>query len=304
MKPNLEINIAGIKLKNPVMNASGTFGFGPGFAKIENPEKLGAIVTKTITLKPRIGNPKPWIIKTEAGLLNSVGLANEGIEKFIKETLPKYLEFGPPIIVSIAGESIKEFGELASKLDKIKGVSALEINTSCPNIHGGNIPFGSDPDVIGELVKNVRRRTKLPLIVKLTPNVGKIEPLAKASEEAGADALSLINTLLGLKIDIKTRKPVLGGGTGGISGPAIKPHGVLRVYQCSKAVRISLIGLGGIVNFEDALEYIMAGARVVGVGTANYSNPKATSEIIDGLENYLLENNIKDINDLVGSLKL
>lgn len=303
MKPNLEVKIGRLKLKNPVMNASGTFGFGRGFAKIENPSKLGAIISKTITLKPKKGNPLPWIVKVEGGFLNSIGLANEGIEKFVKETLPQYLKFGPPIIPSIAGDTIEDYGQLARILDKTQGVSGIEINTSCPNIHGGNLPFGSDPKVVEPLVNEVRRRTKLPLIVKLTPNVGKIEPLAKAAEKAGADALSLINTLLGLTIDVETRKPRLGGVTGGISGPAIKPHGVLRVFQVSRAVKIPLIGIGGISNFKDALEYIIAGATAVGIGTANYFNPKATVEILEGINNYLLENEIKNIYELRGTLK-
>lgn len=304
MKPNLEVKIGSLKLKNPIMNASGTFGFGPGFAKIEKPQKLGAIVTKSITLRPKAGNPLPWIVKIEGGFLNSVGLANEGIEKFIKETLPRYLEFGPPVIVSIAGDTIAEYSQVAEKLDRSKGVSAIEINTSCPNIHGGNLPFGSEPKIIKELVKAVKKKTKLPLVVKLTPNVGKIEPLALAAEEAGADALSLINTLLGLAIDIKTRKPRLGGIRGGISGSAIKSHGLLRVWQVFKVVKIALIGMGGISSPEDALEYLICGATAVAVGTANYFNSKATEEIIEGIRKYLQDREIKDIYKLKGSLRI
>lgn len=298
MKPDISINLAGIKMKNPVMNASGIFGFGSGYAKIENPENLGAIVTKTITLKPREENPQPRIIKTETGVMNSVGLTNEGIEKFTEETLPKCLKIGPPIIVSIAGDTIEKYGELAQKLNGTFGIAGIEINTSCPNVHGGNIPFGSEPKMIESLVEAVRQKTKLPLIVKLTPNVGKIETLAQAAREAGACALSLINTLLGLAIDVKRKKPILGGVTGGISGPAIKNHALLRVWQVARVTNLPIIGIGGISKTRDAIEFIMAGATAIGAGTANYSNPKVTSEIISGLEKYCEENNLKNLNKI------
>lgn len=294
------VNLAGIKMKNPVMNASGVFGYGQGFAKIENPENLGAIVTKTITLEPRTGNPLPWMIKIESGMINSVGLANEGIERFIKETLPKYQKIGPPIIVSIAGNTIDDYVKLAEIVEKTTGISGIEINTSCPNVHQGNIPFGTDAEIIEKLVKGIRQKTKLPLIVKLTPNVGKIEPLVKASKQAGADTISLINTLLGLAIDIKNKKPILGGITGGISGPAIKNHALVRVWQASKVTKLPIIGIGGISRTEDAIEFIMAGATAVAIGTANYSNPNITSEIISGIKNYLKENQIRNLKEIRG----
>lgn len=302
MKIDLSVNIAGVKLKNPVMNASGTFGFGIGSAKIESPESLGAIVTKTITTKPRKGNPMPAIIKIDGGIMNSVGLANVGIDNFIDEELGKYLEFGPKIFVSIAGESIEDFVSLAQKLDGVDGVSALEINTSCPNIHGGNIPFGTGRKVIGELVSRVRVTTNLPLIVKLTPNVEKIEPLVKACEESGADIISLINTLLGLEVDVKNKKPVLGGVTGGVSGTAVKNHALLRVWQARKVTKLPIIGMGGISSVEDAIKFIMVGATAVAVGTANYANSNAISEIIDGLGDYLIKNKLRSIADIKASL--
>lgn len=300
MKPDISISLAGIKMKNPVMNASGVFGYGQGFAKIENPEKLGAIITKTVTLKPRKGNPLPWMIKIEGGMMNSVGLANEGIEKFTKNTISKYLKIGPPIISSIAGNTIDDYIKLTEKLNKAAGISGIEVNTSCPNVHGGNIPFGTNAGVVEKLIKAVRKKTNLPIIVKLTPNVEKIEPLAKACEKNGADAISLINTLLGLAIDIKNKKPTLGGITGGISGPAIKNHALLRTWQVSKITKLPIVAVGGISCTEDALEFIMAGATAVAIGTANYSKPKVTSEIINGLESYLKENKIRNLKEIKG----
>ena len=298
MEQDLSLNLAGIQMKNPVMNASGLFGFGPGYARIENLENLGAILSKTITPKPREGNPQPRIIKIETGIMNSVGLANEGIEKFIEETLPKCLKIGPPIIASIAGDTIEEYGDLVKKLDEASGISGIEVNTSCPNVHGGNIPFGTDPIMIGNLVSTVRKNTKLPLIVKLTPNVEKIEPLAKATEEAGADILSLINTLLGLSIDIKRKKAKFDKVVAGISGPAIKNHALFRVWQVAKVTKLPIIGIGGISSTEDAIEFIMAGATALAVGTANYSNPNIISEITLGIKEYLKKIIIKTLPKL------
>lgn len=302
MKSNLRINIAGIKLKNPVMNASGTFGFGPGFARIEHPEKLGAIVTKTITMKPREGNPLPWIIKTETGLINSVGWANEGIEKFTEETLSKFLKFNSPVIANIGGFSIEDYSELTKMIDKNKGIAGIEIDASCPNVQKGKLVFSSDAGVTKKLVTSVRAETKLPIIVKLSSS-SEIESIVRAAEEGGADAISLINALPGLAIDARKRKPILGGVTGGISGPAIKNHALLRVWQASKVTKLPIIGMGGISNANDAIEFIIAGATAVAIGTANYSNPKATEEIINGIEKYLLENGIDDISSLRGSLE-
>jgi dihydroorotate dehydrogenase (NAD+) catalytic subunit len=304
MKIDLNVNLIGMRLKNPLMNASGTFGFGQGFANINNPGDFGALVTKTITLKPRKGNPLPWMMKTPEGMINSVGLANEGIDEFIKTTISKYQLYKVPVIVSIAGNSIDEYKELAIKLSKIIGLSAIEINTSCPNVHGGNIPFGTDYKIIEQLTKVVKDNISIPIIVKLTPNTGKIEKIAKAAENEGANAISLINTVLGLAININTKKPYLGGNTGGISGSSIKAHGVYRVFETASCVKIPIIGVGGISDYKDVLEYIIAGASSVQIGTANYFNPNLVEKILKDLEKYLLENKIDNISKLIGSLRL
>lgn len=295
---SLTIKIGNLKLSNPVMNASGTLGFGIGGARVNHIEKIGAVITKTITTKPRKGNPLPSIIKIEGGMMNSVGLANVGIDNFIKEEFSKYLSFGPPVIVSIAGESIDDFVSLTKELNSLDKVNAIELNTSCPNVHGGNIPFGTDEVVIAKLIGAVRKATDKTLIVKLTPNVGKIEPLVISAEGAGADAISLINTILGLEIDIDSKKPVLGGITGGISGPAIRNHALLRVFQASKVTKLPIIGMGGISDYRDALKFIMAGATCVAVGTANYSNPGVMSNIVDELNTYLISNNLKSLDQI------
>ena len=306
-KPNLEVEIAGIKLKNPVMTASGTFGYGEEFSPFIDLNKLGAMVLKGITLKLKMGNPPPRIIETPSGMLNSIGLQNVGVEMLIKEKLPYLKKFNTPVIINISGDTIEEYLELARRLGEVSeemGIAGLEVNISCPNVKKGGMVWGTDAKATYRIISNIRKATSLPLIVKLTPNVTDIKTIAQAAEEAGADALSLINTLVGMAVDIDSRKPKLANVSGGLSGPAVKPVALWLVRQVFQTVNIPVIGIGGIIKVEDALEFIIAGARAIEIGTANFVNPRVTIEIIEGIEKYLTENNIKDINELVGSMKI
>ena len=306
-KPNLEVEIAGIKLKNPVMTASGTFGYGEEFSPFIDLDKLGAMVLKGITLKPKMGNSPPRVIETPSGMLNSIGLQNVGVEMLIKEKLPYLQKFNTPVIINISGDTIEEYLELARRLGEISeemGVSGLEVNISCPNVKKGGMAWGTDSKATYKIINNIRKTTSLPLIVKLTPNVTDIKIIAQAAEEAGADALSLINTLVGMAVDINSRKPKLANISGGLSGPAVKPVAIWLVWQVFQTVNIPVIGIGGIIKVEDALEFIIAGARAIEIGTANFVNPRVTIEIIEGIKKYLIENNIKDINELVGNMKI
>jgi len=306
-KPNLEVEIAGMKLKNPVMTASGTFGYGEEFSPFIDLDKLGAMVLKGIYLKPKMGNPPPRVIETPSGMLNSIGLQNVGVEMLIKEKLPYLQKFNTPVIINISGDTIEEYVELARRLGEISeemGVAGLEVNISCPNVKKGGIIWGTDAQSTYKIINSIRKATSLPLIVKLTPNVTDIKTIAQAAEEAGADALSLINTLVGMAVDIDSHKPKLANVSGGLSGPAVKPVALWLVWQVFQTVNIPVIGIGGIIKVEDALEFIIAGARAIEIGTANFVNPRVTIEIIEGIEKYLIENNIKDINELVGSMKI
>jgi len=306
-KPNLEVEIAGIKLKNPVMTASGTFGYGEEFSPFIDLDKLGAMVLKGITLKPKMGNPPPRIIETPSGMLNAIGLQNVGVEMLIKEKLPHLQKFNTPVIINISGDTIEEYIELARRLGEVSkemGVAGLEVNISCPNVKKGGMVWGTDAKATYKIINSIRKATTLPLIAKLTPNVTDIKTIAQAAEEAGADALSLINTLVGTAIDIDSRKPKLANVSGGLSGPAVKPVALWLVWQVFQTVNIPVIGIGGIIKVEDALEFIIAGARAIEIGTANFVNPGVSIEIIEGIKKYLIENNIKDINELVGSLKI
>ena len=306
-KPNLEVEIAGIKLKNPVMTASGTFGYGEEFSPFIDLDKLGAMVLKGITLKPKMGNPPPRIIETPSGMLNAIGLQNVGVEVLIKEKLPYLKKFNTPVIINISGDTIEEYVELARRLEEISAemrVAGLEVNISCPNVKKGGMAWGTDAKATYKIVSSLREVTTLPLIVKLTPNVTDIKNIAQAVEEAGGDALSLINTLVGMAVDIDSRRPKLTNISGGLSGPAIKPVALWMVWQVFQTVKIPVIGIGGIIKIEDALEFIIAGARTIEIGTANFVNPRVTIEIIEGIKKYLIENNIKDINELVGSMKI
>lgn len=303
MRPKLSVNIGKLKLKNPVTVASGTFGYTEEFSDFIDLKKLGAIVTKTITLKPRQGNPGPRTAESAAGLLNSIGLENPGMDAFLEDKLPFLRKTGVPLIVSIASESDPgEFIILAKKLDKIKEISGIELNVSCPNIKSPRL-ISQDPKATYEVVRSVRRVTRKTLITKLSPNVSDIVEIALAAESAGSDALSLINTLTGMGIDIQTRTPKIAGITAGLSGPAIRPVALRMVWEAHQKIKIPIIGIGGIIDTLSALEFFIAGATAISVGTANFINPKVTLEIILGLKQYLIENKIKDINSLIGSLK-
>ena len=300
----MAVEIAGIKMKNPVMTASGTFGCGEEYADYVDLNRLGGIVVKGLSLKPRPGNPPPRIMETAGGMLNAVGLQNIGVDAFIEEKLPFLQQYRVAVIANIYGESYKEYAQVAGKLSNAVGVDALEVNVSCPNVKKGGLSFGSDPKAAAEVTRCVKAETHLPVIMKLTPNVTDITVIAQAVEEAGADAVSLINTLTGMSIDLKTRTPHLKNITGGLSGPAIKPVALRMVWQVAQRVAIPVIGIGGIMTALDALEFMVAGAKAVQIGTANFINPRATMEIIDGMRRYLQENKIKSINSIVGTLRV
>ncbi|MEE8637447.1 MAG: dihydroorotate dehydrogenase [Candidatus Margulisiibacteriota bacterium] len=300
----LETEICGIKMKNPVMVASGTFGYGEEASKFIDLDKLGAIITKTITLKPREGNPPPRVAETSSGMLNSIGLQNKGVKDFIQNSLPFLSKFKTPLIANIAGDSAKEYAELAKFLSKEPLVKGIEVNISCPNVEKGGMFFCFDPKATLELVKAVRKQTSLPLIVKLSPNVADIALIAKQAEQAGADAVSLINTVLGMSIDIETRDSRLGTKTGGLSGPAIKPIAIRMVWQVAQIAKIPIIGVGGIMSGADAIEFFLAGASAVQVGTANFVDTQAPIRIVEEIKDYLTRNNIKNHKDLIGKVKL
>ena len=300
-KPDLAVKIAGLHLKNPVMTASGTFGFGKEYAPFVDLNQLGAIVVKGTTLHPRLGNAGRRLVETPAGMLNSIGLENPGVEHFIAHELPNLKKFAVPVIVNISGHSIDEYRELAAILD-IDGVAAVEVNISCPNVREGGLVFGTDCASAGSVVRAVRRATGKTVIAKLSPNVTDIVSIAKAVADAGADALSLINTLLGMAIDIRTRRPKLGNIVGGLSGPAVKPVALRLVWQVAKAVPLPIIGMGGIMTGEDAVEFLLAGAPAVAVGTANFVNPRATLEVAEGIGQYLCENNLSSVQEIIGAL--
>ena len=301
---NLSVKIAGIKLKNPVMVASGTFGYGEEYAKYIDLNKLGAIVVKGLSLTPREGNPPPRIVETSAGMLNSIGLQNIGIDSFINEKLPFLEKFDTKVIVNFFGDSIDEYCDVAKKVDSVSGIHGLEMNISCPNKKEGWLEFGTNPDLAFRVVSAVRKNTKLPLIVKLSPNVTDITIIAKAVSDAGADAVSLINTLSGMAIDIKTRKPKLANIIGGLSGPAIKPVALKMVWQVAKTIKLPIIGVGGIMTYEDAIEFMIAGASAVQIGTANFIDPASSEKIIDGLKLYCEQNSIRNINEIAGSIAI
>ncbi|MBI3378017.1 MAG: dihydroorotate dehydrogenase [Nitrospirae bacterium] len=300
---NLTVNIGKLKLKNPVMTASGTFGYGEEYSEFVDLNKLGAVVVKGLSLLPREGNPPPRIVETPAGMLNAIGLQNIGIENFIREKLSFLRQFDTSVIVNFFGDSIDEYAKAAERLSAVDGIHGLEMNISCPNKEADWRIFGTDPKGTFEVVSAVRKVTDLTLIVKLSPNVTDIALMAKVAEDAGADAVSLINTITGMAIDIKTKRPRLGNITGGLSGPAIKPIAVRMVYETFRAVKIPVIGMGGIMNSSDAIEFLLAGATAVAVGTANFINPSATNDIIKGIESFMAENNITDLNELTGGIK-
>lgn len=301
---NLSVDIGGIRLKNPVMTASGTFAYGAEFDDLIDLNRLGGIIVKGISLEPSKGNPPPRIIETACGMLNAIGLENVGIEAFIDKKLPFLKTINAPVIVNIYGKSIEEYARLAERIDNVADIAGVELNISCPNVKTGGVAFGVDPDVAEKVVARVRKKTSKPLMVKLSPNVTDVVMIAKRVESGGADSISLINTITGMAVDLGARKPVLANITGGLSGPAIKPIALRMVWQVAGAVSIPVIGIGGIMTAEDALEFIVVGAVAVQVGTANFVNPAATMDIIDGITAYLVENKIDDISSLTGSLKI
>ena len=305
MNVNLSIKIGKLKLKNPVMVASGTFGYAEEFSDFINLKELGAIVTKTITLNPRRGNLPPRTCETPAGMLNSIGLENPGLEVFLKDKLPFLKKLGIPVIISIASEDDpKEFIELAKRINKIDAISALELNISCPNVAGQKTLISQDPKATYQAVKSVRKVTSKVLITKLSPNVTSINEIAQSAEDAGSDAVSLINTLSGMSIDVESRRPKLGAITGGLSGPAVRPVALKMVWDVYNKIKIPIIGMGGIMDTLSALEFIIAGAAAISVGTANFINPKTSVEIISGLKEYLRRNKINAIGRLTGNLKI
>lgn len=295
----LAVDIAGLKMKTPVTTASGTFGFGLEFTDFLDLEKVGAITVKGTTLAPRAGNKGQRVVETPSGILNCIGLENPGSDYFLKETLPKLKKYNVPVIVNIDASSPEEYGELAAKLD-VKGVDAVEINVSCPNIKDGGLVFGTNAKSMAQVVKEVKKNTSKVVITKLSPNVTSITEMAKAAEDAGTDALSLINTLLGMKIDIHRQRPVLGNVTGGLSGPCIRPVAVRMCYEVARAVKVPIIGMGGIMCAEDAIEFFLAGASAIAVGTANFVNPAIAETISPGILEYMDRYNIKKIQDMIG----
>ena len=304
MKPDMSVDIAGLKLRNPVMTASGTFGYGEEFQEYVNLETIGAFVTKGLSLKPRAGNPTPRIVETPGGMLNAIGLQNVGIDAFVQKKVPFLRTVNTPAIANFFGYTPEEYAELAARLDTIPEVAALEVNISCPNVKQGGIVFGTDPGCAASVVKACRAATKKPLIVKLSPNVTDIVEMAQSCEGEGADALSVINTLTGMAIDLERRRPVLANVTGGLSGPAIKPVALRMVWQVAKVVKVPVIGIGGIMSATDALEFMLAGATAVQVGTASFVNPGAAQEIAAGMEQWLLEHGVDDVKSLIGALQV
>ncbi len=301
--PDLTVEFAGLRLKNPVMPASGTFGYGEEYSPYMDLNRLGAIVTKGLSLRPKAGNPTPRIAETNGGMLNAIGLQNVGVDAFVKEKLPFLKELQTPVIVNFFGNSLEEYGRAAERLSQIDGIAAVELNISCPNVKQGGIVFGTAPVAAAEVVGLVRRHLNKPLIVKLTPNVTDITVIARAVEEAGADVISCINTLTGLAVDIRRRRPRLANGTGGLSGPALRPLAVRMVYQVVQAVNLPVIGVGGIMSAEDALEFLIAGAHAVQVGTANFVDPAAMINIVDGLQQFCQEEGVASIRELIGTLR-
>ena len=306
---NLSVQLApqnkqGLRLKNPVIVASGTFGYGMEYAEVFDIQRLGAIVCKGTTLQPRQGNAQPRLVEVEAGLLNSIGLENIGVAALVRDMTPVWAQWQVPMVVNIAGESITEYAEIARALDGKKGIAGIEVNISCPNVDCGGMEFGVEAGSAAEVTRAVRQSTQLPVIVKLSPNVTDIVKIAVAVADAGADAICLINTLRGMAIDIKCRRPILGNIRGGLSGPAVKPVALYMVYQVAHAVEIPIIGCGGISSGQDALEFIMAGATAIQVGTATFRNPCASLNVLEEIEQFMQEEGVLDVKELIGSARI
>lgn len=304
MKPDLKIHFAGIEFANPVLVASGTFNYGEEMARFYPLSQLGGIVTKSITKKARPGHPYPRTFETKGGMLNAIGLANPGIDKFLSKKMPFLRTIGTRLVVNIAGSTIEEFVELAQRLSDVEGIDALEVNISCPNVKEGGLEFSATPQPAFRVLSAVRKATRLPLVAKLSPNTADIAAIARAAEEAGMDGVSLINTLVGMAVDLKKRKPILSNVTGGLSGPAIKPVALAMVHNVSRRIKIPLMAIGGVFNATDALEFMVCGASLVQVGTANFTDPKAAPKVIAGIENYLKEQKTAAVRNLVGTLRV
>ncbi|MDI3327082.1 MAG: dihydroorotate dehydrogenase [Alicyclobacillaceae bacterium] len=298
---DLSVELAGLRLKNPVMPASGCFAFGREMSRWYDLSRLGAIVVKATTLEPRSGNPVPRVAETPAGMLNAIGLQNPGVDRVIAEELPHLRQYGVPVIVNVAGSTVEEYVEVARRLSDSPDLEALELNISCPNVKCGGMHFGTDPRTAAEVVGAVKRVSRYPVFVKLSPNVTDIVALARAVADAGADGLSMINTLLGMRIDVERRRPVLATEAGGLSGPAIKPIAVRMIYEVSRAVSLPIIGMGGIVSGEDAVEFLMAGASAVAVGTANFVKPTACVDVLEELAAWCRDRGVRAVRELVGA---
>ena len=302
-KPELNVTLGGIELQNPVVTASGTFGYAREFEGLVDLNRLGAIIVKGLSLQPTKGNPPPRIVETPCGMLNAIGLENVGIESFARDKLPFLRTLSPPIFANIYGTTVEDYAELAARLDALEGIAGVEVNISCPNVKAGGLAFGADPDSVFQVVEAVREKTTKHLIVKLSPNVTDVTVIARSAEAAGADSLSLINTITGMAVDIESRRPKIANITGGLSGPAIKPVALRMVWQVVQATKIPVIGVGGIMTAEDALEFLIAGAAAVQIGTANFVKPHATTDIIDGIEIFLKNRNIARVSDIIGTLE-
>jgi dihydroorotate dehydrogenase (NAD+) catalytic subunit len=301
-KPNLAVEVGGISMKNPLMTASGTFGYGAEFAPLIDLNSLGAIIVKGLSLEPSAGNPPPRTAETCGGMLNAIGLENVGLDAFEQKKLPFLSTFQTPVILNIYGREAEAYAEMAERINDLEGVAGIEVNISCPNVKAGGIAFGTDPKMAFQVVQAVRKKTSLPVIPKLSPNVTDIQIIARSVAEAGADAISLINTVRGMAVDVEKRRPKLAKVVGGLSGPAIKPIALRMVWEVLQAVDLPVIGIGGIATCADVLEFLITGARAVQVGTASFVNPRVTEEIVQDLHNYLEKNNIEDVNELVGTL--
>jgi dihydroorotate dehydrogenase (NAD+) catalytic subunit len=302
--PDLRVNIGSLELQNPVMTASGTFGYAREFENLVNLHRLGGVVVKGISLAPRAGNPPPRIVETPCGMLNAIGLQNVGVKRFIEEKMTYLRGINVPVIVNILGDTVEEYSEITRRLADTEGIAALEVNISCPNVKKGGVAFGNDPKMAAAVTSAVKEVSPLPVMVKLSPNVTDVTLVARAVEDGGADSVSLINTLIGMAIDLERRKPVLANIIGGLSGPAVKPVALRMVYQVAQAVKIPVIGIGGIDCTEDALEFMLAGASAIQVGTANFVNPRVSEDIVEGISSYVKRNRLDSIRDLVGALEV
>jgi dihydroorotate dehydrogenase (NAD+) catalytic subunit len=300
--PDLRVNIGSLEIANPVMTASGTFGYAREFEQLTNLHRLGAVIVKGISLHPRVGNPPPRIVETACGMLNAIGLQNVGVDRFITDKMKYLAGLNVPVIVNILGDSLAEYAEITERLQGVPGVAGIEVNISCPNVKKGGVAFGTDPAMAASVTSAVKEKAAVPVMIKLSPNVTDITLIARAVEDAGADSISLINTLIGMAIDLKTRRPALANIIGGLSGPAIKPVALRMVYQVARVVSIPVIGIGGIESTEDALEFMLAGATAVQIGTANFINPRVTEEIVDGMYAYATAEKLTSIRSIIGEL--